>query len=96
MIFLQTAPEIATLFERLGIPVAILVAMGLFLWRGVWPYIKDRADKQDSLLKEQFVRIQNQQDTTLKEIAAALQAAGRTQERVEEHLKTLTEQLKKK
>lgn len=42
------------LIDRFGLPVAMLVVVGLFLWKGLWPFMIKRIEQNEAMLKEQI------------------------------------------
>jgi hypothetical protein len=82
-------PDTATIdfLNRFGIPVAILSAIGLFLWRGFWPWFVKRQEsieksRQDQIDREREMtdRQQRMQETTMVKVAEAIDRMAKAQE----------------
>lgn len=44
--------------ERWGFPVLVLVVIGMAVWFGIWPVIKERIARQDKLFDQQQTKLE--------------------------------------
>lgn len=104
---MQTAPDIISIFEKLGTPVAFVVlGTGIFL-KVLWPWWTKRQDKLDeirvadaarvaSVLDEQVKWSRAREDTILRELTQTLQHFSKSSERTEENVRQVLEELRRK
>lgn len=88
------SPELATLIERLGVPVVILLAAGVFVYRVFWPFIVAQIEARDTVLREQVKHAHEQRE---KEVTRFLQAMDKRDEQfrpVAENLQRLTDEIR--
>lgn len=104
---LQTTPEIISIFEKLGTPVAfVLIGTWIFL-KVLWPWWTKRQDKLDetrameatritSLMDDQIKRLQHREDTVYRELTSTLQGFSKTSERTDENVRHVLDELRRK
>lgn len=104
---LQTTPEIISIFEKLGTPVAfVLIGTWIFL-KVLWPWWTKRQDKLDEVRAAETARVaavlddqirwsRQREDTVLRELTSTLQGFGKTGERTDENVRQVLEELRRK
>lgn len=104
---LQTTPEIISIFEKLGTPVAFVLIGTWIFYKVIWPAKLKREEKQDEIRAADAARIaavlddqikwsRAREDTVLRELTTTLQGFSKTSERTDENVKHLLDELRRK
>lgn len=107
VIALQNVPDLISIFEKLGTPIAIfLIVVGIFL-KVFWPWFVHRQDKRDAARDTEAARVaavldnqvkwaREREDTILKELTATLREFSKNSERTDGNVRLVLEELRRK
>lgn len=86
------------ILNRYGVPVVALVAIAVFVWKGIWPFLLRHLENTQKLLEDQLAAAQEERRQSMREFMAAIarrdEVAATTGKMNADALNAMTEQIK--
>ena len=81
------------IIDKFGLPLAGLVVVGLFFYRTLWPFIKERIAAAEKVLTEQVAEAREARKEDQREFLAALEKRDDALREHTEALRQLTKEI---
>lgn len=82
--------------ERLGLPVALLAFMILFVWRVMWPYHVRQIEAKEAFLQDQLQDQKEEKRTAIAELTKSLNRHAEEAQKMSNALQELAEEIRRR